>query len=164
MNSVLIFLHVLGIAFWVGGILVYVLVLSPSLTKISPTERQKLATAFQKRFGLFTWIAIVVVFVTGTILSHDAAATVEGSFFASAYGKTLMAKVIVAFVMVLNGAYLGLVLGHRMGQFAAPAGAPVAGAPSGPPPGLMRLQKRMAAFGWVQVALAVAVLVLNGLL
>jgi putative copper export protein len=164
MNSVLIFLHVLGIAFWVGGILVYVLVLSPALTKISPTERQKLATAFQKRFGLLTWVAIAVVFVTGTILSHDAAAAVEGSFFASAYGKTLIAKVIVAFVMVLNGAYLGLVLARRMRRAAAPQGTATGGALAGPPPALIRLQKRMATFGWVQVALAVAVLVLNGLL
>ena len=164
MNSVLVFLHVLGIAFWVGGILVYLFVLTPSLISIGPQERRKLLGAFQKRFGLLTWVAIIVVFGTGTIMSHDAAATVEGDFFGSAYGRTLMAKVIVAFMLVLNGAYLGLVLGRRMARFGPPTGAGRGDAPAGPPPALIRLQKRMAIFGWIQVALALIVLVLNGLL
>ena len=166
MNSVLIILHVLGITFWVGGILVYLLALTPSLTAIGPADRGKLVGAFVKRFGLLTWIAIILVFGTGSILTYGMASRVD-NLFATSYGRTLLVKIVAAVLMVLNGAYLGLVLGGRMASFAPPPGAAgpgQGGPPPGPPPALLQLQKRMALFGWIQVGLALAVLVLNGLL
>jgi len=36
--SLVIFLHVMGVTFWVGGIFVYMLALTPSLLVISPPE------------------------------------------------------------------------------------------------------------------------------
>jgi putative copper export protein len=115
---------------------------------------------------LGSWIAIILVFGTGSILTYGMASRVD-NLFATSYGRTLLVKIVAAVLMVLNGAYLGLVLGGRMAAFTPPAGASgpgQGGPPPGPPPGLLRLQKRMSSFGSIQIALALAVLVLNGLL
>lgn len=71
--------------------------------------------------------------------------------------------------MILNGAYLGFILGPRVTSFAPPPGAaqpsdPDAGRSPGPPPELLRLQGRMTILSWLQVGLAVAVLLLVRLL
>ncbi|MFQ6136148.1 MAG: hypothetical protein ACE5PM_03105 [Candidatus Hydrothermarchaeales archaeon] len=42
--------------------------------------------------------------------------------FNTKYGNILLAKIILVIVMILNGAYLGFVLGPRIASFAPPSG------------------------------------------
>ncbi|MFQ6032599.1 MAG: CopD family protein [Candidatus Zixiibacteriota bacterium] len=170
MRAVVVWLHLVGMTLWLGGIFVNTLALEPSLKAISPAERGKLMGAFIKRFVPLAWGAIALVVVTGFVLTNGISgfSALVGS--RTRYGNILLVKHILIAVMILNGAYLGLVLGRRIASFAPPPGAsePTSSGkedrPPGPPPQLLRLQKRMTTLSWVEVGLALAVLFLMGLL
>ncbi len=168
--AVVSWLHLIGITFWVGGIFVSTMVLMPSLKAISPAEGGKLMEAFSKRFGILTWLAVALVVITGIILTND---IIGFSLLVSSntrYANLLLTKIILAIVMILNGTYMSFVLGRKMASFssAPPASKPADSGgksqPSGPPPELLRLQGRMAIIGWVQVVLALAILLVMGLI
>lgn len=170
MNTVLALLHMVGIAFWVGGILVYALVLVPSLTVLVPAERGKLLEAYSKRFGLLTWVAVVLVVITGSLRTDRVIGFTNLLKFSTSYGNILLVKIILAAVLAFNGAYLGLKLAPKMASFGPPSGGPkssgpdAGGPPPGPPPGLLALQKRMSAHLWGSVGLSVVILLLTALL
>ncbi|MFQ5917684.1 MAG: CopD family protein [Candidatus Binatia bacterium] len=170
MKALLLWLHLIGVTFWVGGILVSMLVLMPSLKAISPAERGKMMGAFVKRFAPLAWGAIALIVVTGLILTNRIIGFSTLVSFNTRFGNILLAKIILVTVMILNGAYLGFVLGPKIASFAPPPGAPEpAGSgkedrPAGPPPELLRVQRRMTTLMWVQVGLAVAVFLLIALL
>ena len=168
MREVLSWLHLIGITFWVGSVFVNILVLVPSLGVISPAEREKLTGAFLKRFAPLAWGAIALVVITGVIRTDSIIGFSTLVSLNTRYGNILLAKIILTLLLILNGAYMGSVLGPRIASFASPPGgaAPAdsgegAQAP-GPPPELLRLQGRLNALNWVQVILAVAVLFLMG--
>ncbi len=161
MKAIVLWLHLLGITFWAGGILVNTIVLMPSLQAVVPGERGKLMGAFLKRFAPLSWGAIIVVAVTGLAIALSSEID---------YGGVLPAKIALVALMILNGAYLGFVVGPKLASFAplpkapGPAGGGEEEPPPGPPPELVKLQARMKGLSWVQVGLAVVVLFLSALL
>lgn len=167
MRTVLLFLHLIGITFWVGGIFVNTLVLMPSMQVLSPPDRGKLMGAYLKRFAPMSWGAIALVVISGVILTSSFGSPAGAS---TGYAGIMLAKIVLTVVMILNGAYLGLVLGPKIAAFAPPAGAPQPAGPgegdrpAGPPPELLRLQRRMNTLLWLSVGLGVVVLFLVGLL
>ncbi|MFQ5814507.1 MAG: CopD family protein [Anaerolineae bacterium] len=170
MQAVISWLHLIGITFWVGGIFVNTLVLMPSMQAISPAERGKLMGAFVKRFTPLGWGAIALVVVTGVISTNNVTGFSALVSFDTRYANVLLAKIILVVVMILNGAYLGFVVGPRIASFAPPPGGsppePAGGGDSapGPPPELLRLQGRMTVLSWVQVGLGLVILFLVALL
>lgn len=170
MQAVVFWLHLIGVSFWVGGIFVNTLVLMPSLEAISPAERGKLMGAFLKRFAPLSWGAIILTVITGLIATNNIIGFSTLFSFSIAYANILLAKIVLVTVMILNGAYLGFVVGPRIASFAPPPGAPEpagsgGGGPApGPPPELLKLQRRMTILSRLQVVLAVVVLFLVGLL
>ena len=164
MRVVLRWLHLIGVTFWAGGVLVNTIVLMPSLGAISPPERGRMMAAFLKRFAPLAWGALTVVGVTGLILTNSLIGFSTLLSFDTRYGNILLAKIIVVAAMTLNGVYLSFVLGPKIASFASPPGAgqPTGSGegarPAGPPPELLKLQGRMSTLSWVQVVLALVVL------
>jgi uncharacterized membrane protein len=154
----------ISVTYWVGGIFTYFLVLMPSLTALGPAERGKFMEGFLQRFSKLTWAAIALMGVTGVILTNQVISVSTLFSFSTRYGNVLLAKHFLILLMIVNGGYIGGVLGPKMASFAPPAGAPKPGGPGeggpppGPPPELLKLQARMTTLGWVQVALGAAVL------
>ena len=72
--------------------------------------------------------------------------------------------------MILNGTYMSFVLGRKMASFSSgpPASKPADSGgksqPPGPPPELLKIQGRMGIIGWVQVVLALAILLVMGMI
>ncbi len=167
MRTVLLFLHLIGITFWVGGLFINTLVLMPSMQVLSPPDRGKLMGAYLKRFAPMSWGAIALVVISGVILTSRFGFPAGVS---TGYGGILLAKIVLTVVMILNGTYLGLVLGPKIAASSPPAGAPKPAGPgegdrpAGPPPELLRLQRRMNILMWVSVGLGVVVLFLMGLI
>lgn len=170
MQAIMYWLHLIGITFWVGGIFVNTLVLMPSIGAISPGERGKLMGAFVKRFGPMAWGAIGLIVVTGLILTSSRPGFSTLFSFNTSYGNILLTKIILVVVMILNGAYLGFVVGPKIASFGPPTGDPPptgpgeGAGPPGPPPALIKLQGQMNILNWVQVVLGLVVLFLTGLL
>jgi uncharacterized membrane protein len=146
------------------------LVLMPSLKAIDPVERGKLMQAFSKRFGVLAWMAIALVVVTGIIRTNDIIGFSLLVTSNTRYANLLLTKIILAIVMILNGTYMSFILGRKIASFSsAPPASKSAGSgeksqPSGPPPELLRLQGRMGIISWVQVVLALAILLVVGLI
>ena len=169
MRTVINLLHLIGITFWVGGVFVNTLVLMPSLGVISPAERGKLQAVYLKRFALLTWGAVALVGVTGLISTNSTIGFSALFSFDSRYGNVLLAKILITVLMIVNGAYLGGVLGPKMSSFGPPPAPPVqspggdADRPPGPPLELLKLQKRMTLLSWVQILFSVVVLLLVAL-
>ncbi|MHA2427346.1 MAG: hypothetical protein ACXADB_04910 [Candidatus Hermodarchaeia archaeon] len=166
MRTIVNLFHLFGITFWVGGLFVNTLVLMPSLGVLNPAERGKLLGVYLKRFALLTWGAVALAGVTG-LLATNSTIGFSGLFsLDTRFGNVLLAKIVVTLLMILNGIYLGFVLGPKMSSFGPPS-APPTQAPSGdterppgPPPELLKLQSRMTLMSWIQVVLAAGVLLL----
>ena len=120
--------------------------------------------AFLKRFAPLAWGAFALLGITGLILTNSLIGFSTLLSFDTRYGNILLTKIIVVAVMTLNGVYLSFVLGRKIASFASPPGAPQpagsgeGGRPPGPPPELLKLQGRMTTMSWVQVVLALVVL------
>ena len=123
MNAVIYWLHMVGIIFFVGGVFVNMLVLTPSLQVLSPPDRGKLMGAFLKRFAPLTWGAIAIVGVTGLLLTNRAIGFSALVSFSTRYGNILLVKIILVAAMILNEAYISLVLGRKIAAFTPPPGA-----------------------------------------
>ncbi len=100
--AVVSWLHLIGITFWVGGIFVNTMVLMPSMKAISPAERGKFMEAFGKRFGILAWLAVILVVITGIILTNDIIGFSLLVTSDTRYAYLLLTKIILAIVMILN--------------------------------------------------------------
>lgn len=169
MRTIIDLLHLLGITFWVGGVFVNTLALMPSLGVINPTERGKLLGVYLKRFALLTWVAVAVAGVTGLLLTNSTIGIPALFSFESRYSNILLAKILIVILMIVNGLYLGAVLGPKMSSFGPPPESSQqstggdAHRPPRPPPELLKLQRRMGLLSWAQVLFSVVVLLLVAL-
>jgi uncharacterized membrane protein len=62
---VLLALHLMGMAFWVGGMGFALLALRPSLPLLEPAQRLAFHAAVLKRFFLVVWHAMPIMLLTG---------------------------------------------------------------------------------------------------
>jgi uncharacterized membrane protein len=63
--SVLLMLHLVGAAVWVGGIAFMLLVLRPSLIVLEPQQRLALHARVFRRFFLYVWHLMPIVLLSG---------------------------------------------------------------------------------------------------
>jgi len=70
--DILLYLHILGAAVWVGG-LITVALLVPAVR--STTEDRVVVRAVARRFGVVSWVALAVQVTTGTLMILDRAWT-----------------------------------------------------------------------------------------
>lgn len=103
-----VFLHLIFVAFWIGGMLFTAAVLVPATRKKLASQRGLLFTELGTRFSRISWLIFPLLIFTGftaligrgfsvdTIFSPD--------FWSTAYGSRLFAKLhLFAFVIVLSG-------------------------------------------------------------
>ena len=97
------FLHDLATAIWIGGLITLGLTVLPTVRHtlgLGPQTRQ-LMDAIQRRLRVFIYISIVVLIVTGIVMSNRVAAY-QGLFsFANAYSTTLSIKHVLVILMVV---------------------------------------------------------------
>ena len=63
--AILLILHILGAAVWVGGMAFSILVLRPSLATLEPSVRLDLHARVFRRFFLIVWHAMPIMVLTG---------------------------------------------------------------------------------------------------
>lgn len=150
--AVLFWFHLIGITLWVGVSFLMPLWIMPTVQTLEPPARLPFIGALFKRLGPILMAAIAVVVVTGILQT--------GTRFGFAYLlglNVLVIKIVVAILMIANGAYVGMVLPRR-----AQALAPKSGTP--PSPDFLKAMQQLGLHSWVQAALGVVVLLLVGLL
>jgi uncharacterized membrane protein len=115
------FLHVIGVAAYVGGAIAMEFVLGPAQKAVPPAQAQVMGQKTADRFLWIAWGALFLILITG-ILRLEMVGRISWSwpFFEAGmslsygYGRTILALFILWCLLVINGAILTFVLRPRI--------------------------------------------------
>lgn len=103
-----VFLHLIFVAFWLGGMLFTAGVLVPATRKKLAKQRGLLFTELGTRFSRLSWIIFPLLIITGIMamlgrgFSFDTILSVD--FWQTTYGSRLMGKLyLFALVLIVSG-------------------------------------------------------------
>lgn len=115
----IVYLHIFAAFVWLGGMLFLAFVLAPISRKIEPLSlRGSLLMTIGTRFRLVGWICIVILIVTGFLnifnrdMSHEI--FLPSQLFGTEFGKTLVVKLTLVFLMVILSIIHDFFVGPRM--------------------------------------------------
>ncbi|MEE9542591.1 MAG: DUF4149 domain-containing protein [Thermodesulfobacteriota bacterium] len=102
-----LFLHVISAIFWIGGMLFLSLVIVPFLLALKdPQDRSAVYRAIGPKYRTLAWIAIIILLITGPLnlylLEINPAKIFTPEFLATSYGKALLIKLILVFIIVVS--------------------------------------------------------------
>ena len=115
--AIVVFLHDLFTAIWIGGLITLALTVLPAAQQVlgKGPQMKELVDAIQKRLSVLVYVSIVGLIVTGALQANRNPAF-EGLFhFGNAYSTALSLKHIVVIAMVGVALFRSLVLGRRQG-------------------------------------------------
>lgn len=115
--AIVVFLHDLFTAVWIGGLITLALTVLPSARQVlgKGPQMKKLLNAIQQRLSLLIYVSIVGLIVTG-VLQANRNPAFEGLFrFGNAYSTALSLKHVAVIAMVGVALFRSLVLGRRQG-------------------------------------------------
>jgi putative copper export protein len=96
---VCVWLHIIGVSFWIGGMLFLPLVLLPGIKNYS--DRSKLLLAAGLKFRFYGYIVLALLLVTGVLNIYLRGIHLSVQFFAdSRYGNLVIAKFILFLSML----------------------------------------------------------------
>lgn len=114
--AIVVFLHDLFTAVWIGGLITLSFTVLPSARQVLGKGRQmkKLLKAIQKRLSVLVYVSIVGLILTGMLQANRNPAF-EGLFrFGSTYSTALSLKHIAVVAMIGITLLRSLVLGRRL--------------------------------------------------
>lgn len=108
MYTLSVFLHLIFVAFWLGGMLFTAAVLVPATRKKLANQRGLLFTELGTRFSRLTWIAFPMLILTGLGALYGRGHTTEvllsAQFWNTPYGITLSYKLLLFAVVLIASA------------------------------------------------------------
>ena len=113
------FLHELFTVIWIGGMLLLVLVMMPILKKQFEKEKvNQIDKMIKKRLSIFTYVSIVVLMVTGLLMTRLADPIIVTGFisFESSYATLLSIKHILFILMALIAIFRSAILDRIKGM------------------------------------------------
>src|SRR3989337_4116992 len=95
------------------------IVMVPVLRRLEPPQKRiEVLSATATRFRAISWIAILVLLITGVLNAINHGVTMQkistGEFFSSNFGKILILKLILVFAMLVLSAIHDFILGPRL--------------------------------------------------
>ena len=139
MHDILLFLHVAGAIFWMGGMAFMVLALRPALAMVEPPLRVKLVEAILRRFFVVVAASIAMLALTGAALFADMQPRPAGVHVMAGLGL----------LMMLVFGHIYFVPWRRLRAASSREDWPVAGAATGQ---IALLAKVNLGLGWVAIA------------
>jgi copper resistance protein D len=104
LHRLILWLHILGVVVWIGGLLFQMLVVVPGLQRFTPiTERLRLTLSLEVRFRRVMWPVVGIVLFTGLVnVMHVFSGTVMvGERLPLRFVRVLGVKLLLVFGMVL---------------------------------------------------------------
>ena len=98
------YVHNLVAAIWIGGIIYFVFILLPALSKLDKSNREKMSLVMIPRFSIAFIIAVGIVIISGPTLMWLLESDV-GMITESLYGKLIITKIVIAAIMLGLGAF-----------------------------------------------------------
>ena len=111
-------IHLFAAVVWIGGIFFILFVALPSARKILE-QPSPLMGALSKRFVPLANISILLILVTGILMSLSSPTPFEFASLTSKWSQTLSLKIIIALIMTVVHFYRGLVLTPRITKLSA---------------------------------------------
>lgn len=139
-------LHELFTAFWIGGLLITGFVFMPAVKHTSEKTglMKELMKAYQSKLRIIALVSIVVLWITGMLLSRQSPANAGFLNFSTLYNVLLSVKHLVILVMMAIAIYRGFILGRKIEDFDA------------------LQQKQYARLLFINIVLGVIVVLLSG--
>jgi len=98
------YVHNLVAAIWIGGIIYFVFTLLPTFSNLEKITNEKMSLVMIPRFSIVFVIAVGIVIITGPTLMWILESNVE-LITESIYGKLIIAKIVIASIMVGLGGF-----------------------------------------------------------
>ncbi len=119
--TILGWLHLLSVIFWIGGSLFIETVLQPVLksSNLSPEQIGIVNKSIAKRFSPMVWFSIAVLLVTGLMRANMVNVLSFDVLTSSTYGLTLLSKMLLFLVAIIIGigiSSIGVKLGRVKSQ------------------------------------------------
>jgi uncharacterized membrane protein len=111
------YLHVLGVATYLGGSLIMEFVVGPAQKAIPPAQAQVMGKKTADRFLVFAWSALGLILISGILRLYSTGTEtfITGAkLWETAYGRTLMTMVLLWCVLVVNGLIITFVLRPKL--------------------------------------------------
>jgi len=95
-----VFIHIISVSFWIGGMLFIPLILVPSIKK--QPNRVLLLYKTGIKFRFYGWLSVIVLIITGFLNIYFKGLPFTWAFFTySSYGRLLRIKLALFVVMLL---------------------------------------------------------------
>jgi len=114
-------IHLFAAVVWIGGIFFILFVALPSARK-TLDQPGPLMGALGKRFVPLANMSILLIFITGILMTLTSHTLSEVASFSTVWSKTLSIKVITALLMTIVHFYRGLVLTPRISKLMSDGG------------------------------------------
>ena len=101
---VLDYVHNLVAAIWIGGIIYFVFALLPTFARLEKAKMEKMSLVMVPRFSIVFVISLGIVIISGPTLMWFLESDV-GMITESTYGKLIIAKIVIASIMVGLGGF-----------------------------------------------------------
>ena len=117
--NLVVLIHVLAAIIWLGGMFFIAIVMVPVLRMLEPPQiRIEVLSSTARRFRVVSWIAIIVILVTGVLNAINRGVTLQaistGELFSTYFGKILALKLTLVFAMLVLSAIHDFILGPRL--------------------------------------------------
>lgn len=107
-----VWVHIIGAAFWIGGMLFLPLVLLPGI-KDHP-DRKKILLVTGLKFRYYGYFVLAIMLVTGLLSVHYRGIGFSWSFFfESKYGGLVSLKILLFITMIILSIFHDLVFGRK---------------------------------------------------
>ena len=108
-----VWLHIVGGAFWIGGMLFLPLVLLPGI-KNNP-DRKNLLMATGLKFRFYGYIVLAMMFITGLLNIYLRGIKFSWNFFfESHYGSLVSLKILLFVIMIIFSLFHDLIFGKKV--------------------------------------------------
>jgi uncharacterized membrane protein len=111
------YLHVLGVAIYLGGSIIMEFVVGPAQKAIPPAQAQVMGKKTADRFLVFAWSALGLIVVSGIMRLYSTGTEMfitGAALWDNSYGRTLLTMVILWCVLVINGSIITFVLRPKL--------------------------------------------------
>jgi len=106
LTVLLIVIHIVAVAVWIGGAIFMVFIVTPNLSVLSPPEAGKISRAIGEKFASIVMWAIALVALTGVLRMYTSGLLNITILTGSTYGKALLLKLLLFVIMLIVGSLI----------------------------------------------------------
>ena len=103
LHSFSLWLHLVSVAVWLGGMVFFLVVFGPAVHRLRPAEGVRALNQGRETFQTSSWIAIVVLILTGAA-GFGLRAALNGADLGFIYYATLLVKLLLFAAMIFHHA------------------------------------------------------------